>query len=131
MPLDFQPVQVVLEGLDQKTDHKLRAPGKLASAINVEFDKVGALNKRRGYRRVTMVEVHNEGVESVFCNVATWQGELLVYGSEYLYAVASVTAALDATGAIAANLAVRGPVLRGNGGVRHIASSTLSEEQVS
>jgi hypothetical protein len=125
MPLDFQPVQIVLEGLDQKTDAKMRAPGKLASAINVEFDKVGTLNKRRGYRRVVMTEIHGEGVESVFCNVATFQGELLVYGAEYLYAVASITAAVDG-----ASLAVRGPVLRGNCGVTHIASSTLSEEQV-
>lgn len=122
MPIQFEPVQIVLEGLDQKTDHKLRAPGKLASAINVEFDKVGALNKRRGYRRVTMQEIHDEGAESVYCNLAVFQGELLVYGSEYLYSVGDIGGATP--------LSVRGPVLRGNGDTRHIASSTLSEEQV-
>lgn len=123
MPLDFQPVQIVLEGLDQKTDHKLRAPGKLASAINVEFDKVGSLNKRRGYRRVsTSVTTHGQTPESIFTSVAVYQGELAVLGEEYVYALGAATAIVDG-----ASLIRRGPVLRGCYRVRDIAQATIGD----
>jgi hypothetical protein len=121
MPLDFQPVQIVLEGLDQKTDSKMRAPGKLASAINVEFDKVGALNKRRGYRRVTTsTTTHGQTPEAVFTAVATYNGELVVIGEEYLYAVGAIAADIDG-----GSLIRRGPVLRGSYRVRDIAQASI------
>lgn len=122
----LQPVQIVLTGLDEKSDVKLRVPGKLDEALNVEADKQGALNKRRGYRRVVLDEIHGDGLESVFCNVAPFRGELLLYGSEYLYSVVGITTEITQ-----GTIASRGPVLRGNCGVRHITSSSISEEQVS
>lgn len=123
MPIQFEPVQIVLEGLDQKTDHKLRAPGKLASAINVEFDKVGALNKRRGYRRVTTsVTAHGQTPEAVFTSVATYNGELVLIGQEYVYAIGSISAALDG-----GSLVRRGPVLRGSYRVRDIMQATIGD----
>lgn len=124
MPLQFDTVQIVFEGLDQKTDHKLRAPGKLASAINVEFDKVGSLNKRRGYRRIsTSVTAHGQTPESVFTSVATYHGELLLLGEEYAYAVGATTAIVDG-----ASLIRRGPVLRGCYRVRDIAQATIGDD---
>lgn len=127
MPLDFQTVEVLLEGLEQKSDRKATTPGKLRTAENVAFNKTGSLNKRRGYVRVGLTsddEVFDISPESLFLGVATFQDELVMFGSEYLYALADLGAAISGSRAIVQ----RGPVLRGGYSIQHVTSSAHGSE---
>jgi hypothetical protein len=124
MALEFQPIAVVFdEGLAEKSDSRSMVPGALRRAVNVEFDKAGRLNKRRGYRRVVLDEIIGLTVESVHVAVFAWRGELLLHGETSLYAVHNIAAG---SGAIVA----RGRVCRGNGDTVHIIAANISEEQV-
>lgn len=121
-------VEVVFEGLGQKTSTRTKAPGRLRTAQNVVFDKSGELNKRRGYTRVDMDdgtdEVLNNALEGLFLNVGTFRDRLFVYGAEFLYDVASLSGSLDGT----AFVVRRGPVLRGQYSVQHVVSSSSGTE---
>lgn len=127
VPLEFRNVEVVLEGLEQKTDRKTTTPGKLRTAENIAFTKTGRLNKRRGYVRVGLTsddEVFAIAPESLFLGVATFQDELVLFGAEYLYALADLDAAISGSRAIVQ----RGPVMRGGYSVQYVMSSSHGSE---
>lgn len=120
-PIDWQTVEVVLEGLSQKDDKKATTPGKLRTALNVEFDKTHSLNKRRGFVRIPFEElVHDEQYELLYAAVATYQQELVVYGLDNLNSVVARTA--DVSGAA---MVRRGPTMRGNYRVHDVYASPL------
>lgn len=122
--LQWQKVEIAIRGLAEKEGALARAPGTLRRALNVEFDKAGELNKRRGYRRVgTSVDLQGNTMERVFCGVMTYGTELLLYGHEFLYTVSSERGEVDGASCIR-----RGPVLRGNYTTQHIVSSSLGSE---
>lgn len=78
--LKFQNVDVTLGGLDQKIGPLSRAPGALERAINVEFDKLGQLNKRRGYQFVDMGESVGAVVnDEVMSHLGVLRGELVIF----------------------------------------------------
>lgn len=53
MTLSKQIIDIPLGGLNTNVDAKLLAPGSLAQAQNVAFDRIGGLNKRPGYTELT------------------------------------------------------------------------------
>jgi|TARA_S200002703_G_scaffold159483_1_gene173122 hypothetical protein len=105
MPLAAENVEIVFEGLDQKTASALTAPGKLERAQNVEFDKAGQLNKRVGYQHISATAADGVGLSAINHRLALAQDELLVLSGYYGFALASVGESLQ-TGS-------RGLVLRG------------------
>ncbi len=124
MPLDKEPFEIVFEGLEQKTDAKLLQAGKLTTAINVEFDETGAMNKRRGYLRSRF---DNQGalgrtMETQASRVATFRGELLVFGMEWLWAVADRDQNIDGD-----SLVRRGRLHKGNTKIQLVAMGSGSE----
>jgi hypothetical protein len=122
-PLIFEPVEVVLEGLSQKDDKKATTPGRLRSALNVEFDKTHALNKRRGFERVDIgTDTKGFSTELAFVSVATYRQELVVYGRHDLYAVLAIDADVSD-----ASVVRRGPTLCGNYRTHHVFSSAITE----
>lgn len=119
----MQPVEILFEGLSQKTDEKLRASGRLDVIQNLEFDKDKALNKRRGYRRVPLSQTtHGVVFETVFSEITTFNGSLVLFGEEYIYSVVSVDGVVDG-----AAISQRGPSIRGSYRVRDIASSGVGD----
>ncbi len=123
--LETTDVEVVLEGLSQKSDRKVTTPGKLRSAQNVEFDKSGSLNKRRGYTRVDLDDtIGSVTSDAVYLNVATLADELVVYGAGRLWSVASIDSSIGAGEA----MVLRGPVLKGGYSIQHVFSSSLGDE---
>lgn len=124
-PLQYQTVEVLLEGLSQKDDKKTSTPGKLRTAINVEFDKSGTLNKRRGYTRVPTESLVGGGTaETLYATVATYQQELVLYGLDNIGSVAAGSAIVDG-----ASVVRRGPTMRGNYRIHPVFASPLAEEQ--
>lgn len=126
-PLEMQLVEIVPEGLDQKTDAQQRIPGKLERAINIEFDKTGALNMRRGYQRAalgTAIGAPAGIVDEVFLNAGTYDDELLLFGYDYLYALGSRASTLGGT----RRYIYRGPLNRGTVRLQHVAVSGLTDE---
>ena len=124
--MQTEPVEIPLaQGLDQKTARLFRSPGALRSAENVDFRHAGMLSKRRGYTRVNLDnEVGGHPTEQVFLNVTTLRNRLVLFGSEYLYDLASLTSAINGTDA----LVRRGPVLRGMVTIQHVVSSAHGSE---
>lgn len=129
MPLQHQNAEIILfHGLDQKRDPKGSVPGSLESAVNVEFEKQHALNKRRGYAKITMTtEALGLTPEETFVGVATYEDELVVFGYDKAYAVASRTGALPASRAIVQ----RGPYPRGNIRAQDVVAARTSNTEVS
>lgn len=128
MSLETQVVELIFEGLDQKTDHKTLKAGKLTRAENVEFDKRGVMNKRRGFRRFTFSGSTQIGalglsMETQAIRLSTYKDELLIFGVGWLWAVASKTASIDGKAA-----ARRGRLAAGNIRVWHIASAAEGTE---
>lgn len=128
MPLETQIVELLFEGLDQKTDHKTLKAGRLTRAENVEFDKRGVLNKRRGFRRFvfsggTQIGALGNTMETQAVRVASHKDELLIFGIAWLWAVASKTASIDFKAA-----ARRGRLTNGNTRVWLIASASEGTE---
>lgn len=121
MPLDFKPVEVVLKGLQQKTDSRMSVPGELERATNVEFDKMGAINKRRGYQLVDLADAVNiYGDNDVaFCHVANYKDELVVFGRSQVLAVGSKAGALNGGNTVT----YRGPCHIGGVRLHHVATS--------
>jgi hypothetical protein len=122
-PIQFQTVEVVLEGLSQKDDKKATTPGKLRHAVNVEFDKTHALNKTRGYEHVKTT-AHTLASEwpPLFLTAATYRQELVLYDYARLYAVLSIPDVVSD-----AAIVRRGPTMRGNYRVHTIFTSSISE----
>lgn len=72
MPTDDRIVPIPLsQGLDQKHDPYQLVAGKVASVVNAEFDKIGALQKRLGYSELTFTPATNP-----FVKLTTFQNEL-------------------------------------------------------
>lgn len=105
MPLESQTVEILFEGLEQKTDSKVIKAGKLTRAVNVEFDKAGALNKRRGFVRyqfsgASQIGAFTATMETQAIRVATYKDELLIFGVSWLWSLGSKTSDLDGRAAI-------------------------------
>ena len=121
MALQWEPIEIVLtKGLDQKRDGKLTQPGKLETAINVEFDKAGALNKRRGYGRPQWVSADG-GTGSLGVNIGIRKDELSIFTYNDLYALGSLTDQLFSS----KTWVLRGPAPRGNV-VKHVVATSRS-----
>lgn len=124
MALVFENVEVVLEGLSQKVDPKLRPSGSLERAVNVEFEKGGRLNKRRGYQYVDVANtVSFVDDDEVFVHVGTFQDELLLFGVDSLYSLGSRASAIGGTAA----LLYRGPTNRMQVRVQYVSTSATTE----
>lgn len=106
--LERSVVEVLVEGLSQGVDPAVKPHGRLDAADNVEFDRAGALNKRRGMRRVALPnDIDGHAIAEVFSAVAIFDDELVLF-SDDLYAVVSPRGGVDGTTVVR-----RGPVLRG------------------
>ena len=130
-PEQFDLVEIPLgEGPDEKTARLLRAPGVLRSASNVDFRQSGVLRKRRGYTRVDLARAVNiaEDSEGVWHNLATHRGELVLVGSDYVYALNSVGGNLTGEHTTA-TVSRRGPTVRGGYAIRHVVTSSIGDEQ--
>ena len=112
MPLQWKTAEVMLfQGLDQKADNKSTVQGKLQQADNVEFDKYGALNKRRGYSLMAISEdALGLTCEDIFHAVAVYQDELVLFGHNRIYALANKSGYMSGVHYIVQ----RGPVPRCN-----------------
>jgi hypothetical protein len=126
MPLPDQLVTINIAGLSQKIDPKARQHGTLERADNVEFEKAGTINKRRGYRYVSTFggDVNNNPAPQLFCAVAQHRDELLMV-SDDLWSVLSPIRDVDGTGVI-----LRGPMPRGGYRIRAIVGTGVSEEDL-
>jgi hypothetical protein len=124
MPLQFNNVPVMLAGLAQKDSALTKSPGALEKAINVEFDKQGRLNKRRGYQFVDVGQTVNRfDDDAVMQHLALRAGELLVVTHSYVAALGSVDASLRGTD----TLVYRGPNNRGQGRLLFGSTSRTSQ----
>lgn len=126
MPLPTQSIEVSLAGgLDQKTGELKRAPGHLERAINVETDKIGRLNKRKGYRLVSMDDAFTSYDRDVIMqHLATRRGELVVISYDNIISLGSQGSNMN--GSVAASY--RGPCNRGNGRLIHISTSRTTRD---
>jgi hypothetical protein len=127
MALETEVVEILFEGLDQKTDGKVLKAGKLTRAVNVEFDKAGALNKRRGFIRYQFSGADEIGalgttMETQAIRVATYRDELLIFGVGWLWSLASKTESLNGTAAVR-----RGRLSPGN--LRVVTVATIAESE--
>lgn len=125
MPLEFQSVEIVLGGLDQKSGPLTRGSGSLERAVNVEFDKLGQLNKRRGYQFVdTLTDVVGAPAspDGVMAHLATLRGELVIFTRCYVAALASRESLLRGEDAV---------VYRGPNGMGACASRLLTMSGIS
>lgn len=122
MPLPTQNVEVLIQGLAQSVDPNVHPHGALVVADNVEFDKSGSLNKRRGYRRVSLVDdINNTPIAEVFSAVAVFDDELVLF-SDNIYSIVDARAGVDGTSAI-----LRGPSQRGAYRLRTIVGVGIAE----
>jgi hypothetical protein len=124
MPAQFQTFEILFGGMDQKTDAKVIKAGKLVRAINVEFTRHGQITKRRGYRRYRFSSSEEQigalgrTMEPNAIRVATFQDELLIFGVEYLWSIASKDRDLDGSRAAIR----RGRLSPGNLRVVHVST---------
>ena len=126
MPLDQQNFEISFEGLSQKTSDKTLKAGALTRAQNVEFDKQGQLNKRRGYRRyrfdgASQIGAINRTMESQAFRVTTFKDELLIMG-HYLWAIVDKGGNVDGRAAVR-----RGRLAPCNMQTRYIVGAEESE----
>lgn len=127
MPLEFQLFEIVLGGLSQKESPLTRAPGKLERAVNVEFDKTGRLNKRRGYQRVDTSQVVNRfDTDAVMLHVCTHGNEVVVFTYDYVIGMVSKDALPTQSGPSQAAFVYRGPNNRGNCRLHHVSTARTS-----
>lgn len=120
MPLQKIVKEFPFGGLDQKSHAIFKAEGMLEDAVNVIYDKKGALEKRRGYDRMgdASGDVFGTAVETCFHGLAVFRGELLVFGINSAYSVC------DKNGTRA--LVRRGPCVRGAIRRTHFATAPMS-----
>jgi hypothetical protein len=126
VPLPSQPVTINVAGLSQKVDAKARVQGTLEVADNVEFEKAGTLNKRRGYRYINIAngDIHDNASPSLFSAVAQYRDELVLLSDE-LWSVVSPIREVDAT-----SIVRRGPLPRGGYRVRAVIGDGVGEEDL-
>jgi hypothetical protein len=123
MPLEWTNIELVLRGVQQKADDVTRPPDRLKHAINVEFDKDGVLNKRRGYQHVDLSNTVNLfDDDEVFVNVTTFRGELVVFSYDHVCAVGSRDSAMRGTDA----LIYRGPNNRVSCSLEFVTTANLT-----
>jgi len=126
--MQFVPTEVTLDGLDQKTSAPMRVPGKLEHAINVEYDKTGALNKRLGYSYVDLGNTVNLfDDDAVFVACTTFRGELVVFSYDHLCSMGSRESALRGTDA----LIYRGPGNRVHCSLEFVTTANLTRGSAS
>ena len=122
--MQFTPAEVTLDSLDQKTSAPMRAPGKLDHAINVTYDKTGAIGKRLGYQRVDLsntVSTFND--DEIWCAVTAFAGELVIFSYDHVAALGSRDSDLRGADAVV----YRGPNNRGACKLEHIGTSQLAQ----
>lgn len=101
----FESAPVDLLGLDEKIDPRHKAIGSLKVADNVVIDKKGCFKKRRGYsmidlRSATIEAITDTEIDDAHVGLATLGDELIVFGYDHVYSVASYTAGLGGSRAI-------------------------------
>ena len=125
MPMVFERVEVDFQGLAEHLDPRKRPVGTLAVSQNVQYAKTGAINKRRGYLRVTQTaDVLGDGIDPEQCEwqrVATYRGELVVIGHTVMYGLVNRTTAVSG-----GQLALRGPVARCNITTNMVSAASLT-----
>jgi hypothetical protein len=125
MPLQFTNVDVPLGGLDQKIGPLVRVAGALEQAINVEFDKSGQLNKRRGYQFVDMGEhVGAFTNDEVMAHLGVLRGELVIFTRGHVAGLGSREGELRGEDTIV----YRGPNNCGGCSSGFVSVSRLSDE---
>jgi hypothetical protein len=126
MPLPDQPVTINVAGLSQKVDPKARVHGTLEVADNVEFEKAGTLNKRRGYRYLNVLagDIHDNPSPTLFSAVAQFRDELVLL-SDDLWSVVSPIREVDAT-----SIVRRGPLPRGGYRIRAVVGDGVGEDDL-
>ena len=87
MPLRDAPVELILDGLEQKTSAKLTTPGRLTRAQNVWRDKAGQLDKRSGYAMLQPTQADGDVLPAAATRLVYAQGEVLVCGSYEAHAL--------------------------------------------
>jgi hypothetical protein len=129
MPLQNETIDIIFEGLDEKSDPKVIKAGKLVRAQNVEFDKTGALNKRRGFLRYSFsggsqIAALGQQMETQAIRVATYNDELLIFGVGWLWSIAS----RDSLTGNDDHAVKRGRLSPGNLRVVHVATASEGQE---
>lgn len=125
MPLQFQAIEIALGGLDQKANRLTRTLGALDRAINVEFDKAGQLNKRRGYQRIDPANTVNRfDTDEILTHVTQYGGELVVFTYDYVAGLGDRGSALRGEDA----LVYRGPCNRGALRIGFVGQAALSQQ---
>lgn len=125
--LDFQTLEIPFGALDQKTSELTRGKGALERAVNVEFDKTGLLNKRRGYLLCSPNDVVSTfGNDRVLCAAVVHRNEVVIIGVDTIFALVDKTTAVD-IGSTNASFAYRGPSNRGNGRLHHVSVGRSSQ----
>lgn len=123
MPLQSQPVEIMIDGLSQHVDEKVKPHGSLERADNAEFDKAGALNKRRGYRKIVLAGADINGITppELYSAAVAFRDELLLL-SDHVFAVVSPLDAVDETSVVR-----RGPLPRGAFRLRAIVGDGIGD----
>jgi len=125
MPLEAQTLEIPFSGLDEKKAAIVRSPGMLQRARNVEFDKTGILNKRRGYQFVGVSQVVSSLPDDlVFTSCTTFRGELVLFSHNHVVGLISADGVVRTSND---TLIYRGPCNRGALKVEFISGSSYTE----
>lgn len=124
--MQWQIIEVTFaQGLDENKDDRALQPGVLLKADNIVFDKIGALNKRRGYDALAIgTDLFGTTCDEFFMHLADHNGELLLLGGAYMYAVLHNDDGLPSSRAIVR----RGPCPRGNCWRHDVATAATGKE---
>jgi hypothetical protein len=126
MPLESRTIEIPLAGLSEKHAAIVRSPGTMQRARNVEFDKTGIVNKRRGYRFVDVAQTINLfDTDSVFSRCATIRNELVLFSHSHVVSLISQTGSVRADD----TLVYRGPCNRGALKLEYITGGTYTENE--
>lgn len=123
--ITFTKFDVVLGTIDEGTSGKRTIPGVLARCENATFPKGGRIDKRLGLAIVdTVAEADGTAIDpsNIFHNSVVAHGELLLIGHDSVYGL------VDREGGVSGGALVRrGPTLRGNVEVIHVATAQISD----
>lgn len=123
--LQWQTIELEVEGLSQKHDDRKLPAGRLSVCQNMEFDTIGRLEKRRGYRKVGLTSTSSSHTaDSLFIELGQLNDELLLIGYNYVWSLASADSLAHRT----ASITRRGPTLRGNMRRHDVASGSVATE---
>lgn len=129
MPLQSQPLEIVLGGLDQKAGRLTRNPGALDRCINAEFEKAAPggvrINKRRGYQRIDPSNTVNRfATDTILTHCTQYGGELVVFTYDYVAGLGSRDSVLRGDDA----LVYRGPCNRGALKIGFVGQAAISQQ---